>query len=540
MSTPKILDCTLRDGGYYNDWNFSWEFVEKYLDVCETARVSVVEIGFRFPLKSRALGRFAHSPASLLKIALAGHTDSPFDFAVMINAVDYLQVDMETIDENSIHEMFPGINHDAVQIVRIAFVFEALAGVIKLAQVLRTKGYKIWLNLMRCGQLEYSQLDLASEAIERIDIQAFCLADSFGGCSPDIIKGLFEYLASKTTVCLGFHGHDNRGLVHANVRSALEAGASWIDSTFYGMGRGPGNAKTEILAAEYLVGDSVERISEIHSFVSGFIDTYFNKYRWGASAPYVFSANQNIHPTPIQTALDSGVSNPKVLTCKLSSAIKMPDQQLATVFQELCGDKQLDICSLNYAALKKNVILIPGIHGSGEIGRELRVLKSLGYTIAFLNMPFEVSDYDLPDLIYAANPARLVEWANRPLFSTRGASVLVKKMRISSELAESLATVIGPNLAYGLRVDWRRDGVDSDLINWKHSSLNLAVNDFINLGVKRLFLCNFSRLPNFIDGGFEQSKRILKFGESYFDIVNLNSFPLVDQSASLSHLLMDN
>ena len=540
MSTPKILDCTLRDGGYYNDWNFSWEFVDKYLLACQAARVSVVEIGFRFPLKREALGRFAHSPAPLLKVALSDRRSSPFDYAVMINAVDYLHVGGEAIDESLLHMMFPGINDDAVQIVRIAFVFDALPGVVKLAQVLGAKGYKIWLNLMRCGQLENSQLDLASEVVEQNKIEAFCLADSFGGCTPDRIKRLFDQLATKTTVPLGFHGHDNRGLVHANVRSALEAGASWIDSTFYGMGRGPGNAKTEILAAEYLVGDSVERVSEIHSFVSDFIDTYFTKYRWGASAPYVLSANRNIHPTPVQTALDSEVSNPKVLSCKLSSATKMPNEQLVNVFTALCGGQQLDIGSPDHGALTKDVILIPGIRGSGEVGKELRVLKSFGYTIAFLNMPFEVSDYDLPDLIYAANPARLVEWASRPLFSPQSANTLVKKMRVSLELAESLAVEIGPELAQGLTVDRRNDGVDIDSIGWEHSSLNLAVNDFINLGVKRLYLCNFSRLPNFIDGGFEQSKRILKFGESYFDIINLNSFPLVDRSASLSHLLMDN
>ena len=288
------------------------------------------------------------------------------------------------------------------------------------------------------------------------------------------------------------------------------------------------------------MGTSVERVAEIHAFVSAFIDTYFTKYRWGASAPYVLSANRNIHPTPVQRALDSEVSNPKVLSCKLGSAAKMPDGQLAYVLKELCGDEQLDICSPDHGALKKDVILIPGIRGSGEIGIELRVLKSFGYTVAFLNMPFEVSDYDLPDLIYAANPARLVEWASRPLFSPQSANTLVKKMRVSLELAESLAVEIGPELAQGLTVDRRNDGVDIDSIGWEHSSLNLAVNDFINLGVKRLYLCNFSRLPNFIDGGFEQSKRILKFGESYFDIINLNSFPLVDRSASLSHLLMDN
>ena len=33
MNKIKILDCTLRDGGYYNNWDFSKEIVNDYLKV---------------------------------------------------------------------------------------------------------------------------------------------------------------------------------------------------------------------------------------------------------------------------------------------------------------------------------------------------------------------------------------------------------------------------------------------------------------------------------------------------------------------------
>ena len=31
MKNLTILDCTLRDGGYYNNWNFSKDFINDYL-----------------------------------------------------------------------------------------------------------------------------------------------------------------------------------------------------------------------------------------------------------------------------------------------------------------------------------------------------------------------------------------------------------------------------------------------------------------------------------------------------------------------------
>jgi 4-hydroxy 2-oxovalerate aldolase len=57
--TIKELDCTFRDGGYYCDWNFHPTLIKKYLEAMESARVDIVEIGFRFMPKSRLLGSLA-------------------------------------------------------------------------------------------------------------------------------------------------------------------------------------------------------------------------------------------------------------------------------------------------------------------------------------------------------------------------------------------------------------------------------------------------------------------------------------------------
>ena len=43
----KILDCTLRDGGYYNDWDFDRELIHSYLQAMDALDVDYVEIGFR-------------------------------------------------------------------------------------------------------------------------------------------------------------------------------------------------------------------------------------------------------------------------------------------------------------------------------------------------------------------------------------------------------------------------------------------------------------------------------------------------------------
>ena len=54
----KILDCTFRDGGYYNQWDFNDSLVRKYLNLMEILKVDYVEIGFRKIDKEKKCGKF--------------------------------------------------------------------------------------------------------------------------------------------------------------------------------------------------------------------------------------------------------------------------------------------------------------------------------------------------------------------------------------------------------------------------------------------------------------------------------------------------
>ena len=55
------LDCTLRDGGYYNNWNFSIDLVNKYLKSMSDLKMDFVEIGFRSLQNNNFKGPYAYS-----------------------------------------------------------------------------------------------------------------------------------------------------------------------------------------------------------------------------------------------------------------------------------------------------------------------------------------------------------------------------------------------------------------------------------------------------------------------------------------------
>ena len=55
----QLLDCTFRDGGYYNNWNFSKAVVNSYVNFINNSRIEYVEIGFRFLKNAKYTGPFA-------------------------------------------------------------------------------------------------------------------------------------------------------------------------------------------------------------------------------------------------------------------------------------------------------------------------------------------------------------------------------------------------------------------------------------------------------------------------------------------------
>ena len=49
MGNVKLLDCTLRDGGYVNDWNWGFGAARDIIATLTRAGVDIVEVGFLRP-----------------------------------------------------------------------------------------------------------------------------------------------------------------------------------------------------------------------------------------------------------------------------------------------------------------------------------------------------------------------------------------------------------------------------------------------------------------------------------------------------------
>ncbi len=155
---------------------------------------------------------------------------------------------------------------------------------------------------------------LASEAAKwPLDVLYF--ADSMGSMNPVQTARIIGWLRKHWNGPLGIHTHDNMGLALQNTLRALDEGVTWLDSTVTGMGRGPGNAKTEQLALEI-----AERRGTPCNIVPlmGIIRDYFQPLQqrcgWGTNPYYYLAGKYGIHPTYIQEMMgDSRYSDEDIV-----------------------------------------------------------------------------------------------------------------------------------------------------------------------------------------------------------------------------------
>ena len=298
----QILDCTLRDGGYYNNWNFTLELISDYINSAYSSGVNCVELGFRSLNLDSSKGPCAYTTDNFLDIL---RIPKKLEVSVMINASEFSQYSF-ILQKKKIKILFKKKKYSKVSIIRIAAHVNEINKITKLINYLKILGYKIAINVMQISECSEKKIDEITRIVCGTKTDIFYVADSLGSLNVQNVKNIFDVIKKNWKKELGFHAHDNMSRASSNTLQAFESGCSWIDGTVLGMGRGAGNAKTEFLVAEY--SSFLSRNSKIIPLLN-LIDKYFqplmNKYQWGSNFFYFLSGIEGIHPTYIQTMLSN-------------------------------------------------------------------------------------------------------------------------------------------------------------------------------------------------------------------------------------------
>lgn len=296
---PTILDCTLRDGGYYNAWNFPSDLVADYLAAMKAGRVDVVELGFRFLANRGFKGAYAYTTDEFLN-----ELDIPdgLTIGVMINGADLCT---ELGVEGALETLFPRPSAETcVRLVRLACHYHELPQAFEASQWLADRGYQVGINLMQISDRSREEIESLGRAASESPVGVLYFADSMGGMTPSDVARVVEWFRGSWSGELGIHTHDNMGLALSNTLRAVEEGVTWLDSTVTGMGRGPGNARTEelLIEAASLTGKAPNLVP-LMKLIRQHFGPLKIRHGWGTNPYYFLAGKYGIHPTYIQEML---------------------------------------------------------------------------------------------------------------------------------------------------------------------------------------------------------------------------------------------
>lgn len=289
MNKVHILDCTLRDGGYCNQWNFGFDNEKKITSSLVEAGIDIIECGF---LTEKTAYDPDHTKYNTVdEIAkVIPETRHGKIFVAMMNYGEY---DLDHLPE------YDGSSIDGI---RVAFHKKDIKEALAVCRRVKEKGYLCFMQAM--VSLSYTDEEFLSLIRQSNELKpyAFYIVDSFGVMKRKDLVRLFYMIEHDLDddIRIGFHSHNNMQLAYSNAQTLVDMQTTRdliIDSSIYGMGRGAGNLNTELFV-EYL-NDNIEadyNVKPLLNVIDEILEPFHQQHYWGYSLPNYLSAKYNTHP----------------------------------------------------------------------------------------------------------------------------------------------------------------------------------------------------------------------------------------------------
>lgn len=289
MNQIHVLDCTLRDGGYCNNWEFGYENKRKILKGLIEADLDVIECGF---LTNKIVyDQNGTKFTNLSEISEILPTDRKGKiFVAMVNFGEY---DLEKL---------PCYDGTSIDGIRVAFHKKDREKALEWCRIIGDKGYKVYIQpMVTISYTDGEFLELIQKSNE-LEPESFYVVDSFGFMRKKDLLRLFRTVEKnlKEGIKIGFHSHNNMQLAYANAQTLEELETSRdiiIDTSVMGMGRGAGNLNTELFV-EYLNEERGKKydLKPLLILIDEVLSNFYDENYWGYSLPNYLSAKYATHP----------------------------------------------------------------------------------------------------------------------------------------------------------------------------------------------------------------------------------------------------
>ena len=291
MREIHLLDCTLRDGGYVNDWKFGYNnligIFERFVD----ANVDIIEIGFLDDRRPFDIDR-SIMPDTQSVNKIWGKLNRKQ--AMVVGMIDYGTCDISKIQPCS-ESYLDGI--------RVIFKEHLMNEAMEYCRQIKALGYKVFAQLVSVTTYtKETMLDLV-KLVNDVKPYAVSMVDTYGLLKPNTLLKYYELLDKYVSpeIKIGFHAHNNFQLAYANTLTFIGKSNKKhdivIDGTLYGMGKSAGNAPLELIAMslnedfgeKYKINSMLESIEES-------VMEFFGQSPWGYKLFFYLCALNKCHP----------------------------------------------------------------------------------------------------------------------------------------------------------------------------------------------------------------------------------------------------
>lgn len=286
MRKVKVLDCTLRDGGCINDFNFGDEYIRQIIDSLEKTRIDIIELGYIDENKGTGKGRTQFKSEKVIENLISTRKNKKTRYVAMI---DYGKFSIESLETRS--EL--GIDG-----IRLAFHKKDCNKIIEISHQIIEKGYDLYLQpMITLRYTDKELIDLINTVNKEVpQIKAFYLVDSFGEMRLNDINRIVSLIDHNLlpSISLGFHSHNNLQLSYSNACAILNFPCDReviIDSSIMGMGKGAGNLNTELFLEHLnIYYGKAYKIKPLFEIIDKVINQLYSEYFWGYSVQYYLSS----------------------------------------------------------------------------------------------------------------------------------------------------------------------------------------------------------------------------------------------------------
>lgn len=405
MGTLKVMDCTLRDGGYINDWRFGNKAIREIIRKIVLSGIEYVEIGF---LRDQLYdGNQSVFPGNEEAAEVISPKNPGTFYFGMIDMGKPLSL-----------EKLGKRRKDSLDGIRVIFKKFKIQEGYDYCKKLIDLGYLVFAQLV--GTDEYSDIELVEtvQKFNNLDVLGISIVDTFGLIKrKDFIRmvSIIDHNL-RPDIALAYHSHNNLQQAMGNASALVEMNLKRdivIDGTVFGMGRGAGNLNMELFL-NYLNSEFGKhyRIEPILEIIDDYIYPIYNQETWGYSLPFYLSATNGCHPNYAKYFAERGSLTVKAFNEILGTIpegtkeIYSKDEaaKIYAAFQENYIDDRQTLNELEELFSGKNMLLLGPGHTLTEQKDDIEKFIS-GNNPKIIALNFMPDDYHA-DYIFSCNMRR--------------------------------------------------------------------------------------------------------------------------------------